>query len=466
VTARTRPAAALALLLLLPAALRAALGPRYGGELTVGVLDLPPTLEPTVPRSQGARLLAGLAGEGLVGGGPDAVPTPSLAESWAASAAGREWTLTLRTAARFHDDTPLTSEATVRSLRRFLRGPGAAAAHLAEALEGGPAFRSRVNEDLPGLSAPDPRRIVLRTDGPRALPLLPLASPAAAITSPTGAGAGPFVPTVVLPGRRVVLTAFGGHARGRPFLDRVQVVAAPDAPALHVELRAGRIDLGAGEAGLSALAATFLLMLDPAHPPFDQADARAAVAAAIDRVEMAAKLIPGGDPAPFLLVPGLLPALGAEAPRSRAPARGTLTLAVGTDVPPLLSQRVVAHLITLGLTVRVLPANPASVREVPASARLLLWSPELPEAGLALEELAALASHPPGAQDPLAAAARELDLDRRRVLLYRAEAALRAENILVPLGSVPLSFGGRAGVHGARLDLSGRLSLEDAWTEP
>jgi ABC-type transport system substrate-binding protein len=466
VTARTRPALALTLLLLLPAALRAALGPRYGGELTVGVLDLPPSLEPTVPRGPGARLLAGLAGEGLVGGGPDAVPTPSLAESWAASAAGREWTLTLRPLARFQDDTPLTSEATVRSLRRFLRGPGAAAAHLAESLEGGQSFRSRTTEDLPGLSAPDPRRVVLRTDGPRSLPLLPLASPAAAITSPTGAGAGPFVPTVVLPGRRVVLTAFGGHARGRPYLDRVQVVAAPDAPALHAELRAGRIDLGSGEPGVSALAATLLLVLDPARPPFDQADARGAVAAAIDRAEMAAKLIPGGDPAPFLLVPGLLPSLGAEAPRARAPVRGTVTMAVSTDVPPLLSQRVVAHLVTLGLSVRVVPSDPATVRQVPASARLLLWSPEIPESGLALEELADLARHPSGARDLLAAAARELDLDRRRVLLYRAEAGLRAETVLVPLSSVPLSFGGRAGVHGARLELTGRLCLEDAWIEP
>jgi hypothetical protein len=466
VNARTRPGALLALLLLLPGALRAALGPRYGGELTVGVLDLPPTLEPAVPQGSGARLLAGLVGEGLLGSGPDGIPTPSLAESWAASAAGREWTLTLRPAARFQDDTPLTSEATVRSLRRFLRGPGAAAAHLAETLEGGQAFRSRTSEDLPGLSTSDPRRVVLRTDGPRSLPLLPLASPAAAITSPAGAGAGPFVPTVVLPRRRVVLTAFGGHARGRPYLDRVQVVAASDAPALQAELRAGRIDLSSGDPGVSALAATLLLMLDPAHPPFDRPDARAAVAAAIDRVEMAGKLIPGGDPAPFLLVPGLLPALGAEAPRARAASRGSLTMAVGTDVPPLLSQRVVAHLVTLGLTVRVLPGNPATVREVPAAARLLLWSPELPEAGLALEELAALAPFPPGTRAPLAAAARELDLDRRRVLLYRAEAGLRAENILVPLGSVPIAFGGRPGVHGLRLDLTGRLCLEDAWIEP
>ncbi len=464
--AQTRRGAAVVLLLLLPGALRAALGPRYGGELTVGVLDLPPTVEPAVPRGPAARLLAGLVGEGLVGGGEGGIATPSLAESWAASATGREWTLTLRPAARFHDDTPLTSEATVRSLRRFLRGPGAAAAHLAETLEGGPAFRLRTNEDLPGLSAPDPRRVVLRTDGPRALPLLPLASPAAAITSLTGAAAGPFVPTVVLPGRRVVLTAFGGHARGRPYLDRVQVVAVPDAPALHAELRAGRIDLAPGEPGVSALAATLLLMLDPAHPPFDRPEGRAAVAGAIDRVEMASKLIPGGDPAPFLLVPGLLPALGAEPPRVRATLRGTLTMAVGKDVPPLLSQRVVAHLVTLGLTVRVVPGNPATVPEVTASARLLLWSPEVPEAGLALEELAAQAPYPSGARALLAAAAHELDLDRRRVLLYRAEADLRAENRLVPLGSVPLAFGGRPGVHGPRVDLTGRLCLEDAWIEP
>lgn len=63
-------------------------------------------------------------------------------------------------------------------------------------------------------------------------------------------------------------------------------------------------------------------------------------------------------------------------------------------------------------------------------------------------------------------AALGLDLDRRRTALQEAEAALRADRTLIPLCLVPASFSARPGVHGARLDASGRLLLEDAWTEP
>jgi hypothetical protein len=141
-------------------------------------------------------------------------------------------------------------------------------------------------------------------------------------------------------------------------------------------------------------------------------------------------------------------------------------MAVSTDVPPLLSQRVVAHLVALGFGVRVVPASPATLAAIPASACLFPFSPEVPEAGLALEELYALGPPLPAARSLLDAAAREADLDRRRVILYRAEATLRQENVLVPLASIPLALGGRPGIHRLTLDLAGRPSLEDAWVEP
>jgi hypothetical protein len=69
-------------------------------------------------------------------------------------------------------------------------------------------------------------------------------------------------------------------------------------------------------------------------------------------------------------------------------------------------------------------------------------------------------------EEALVAASRELDLDRRRAILHAAEAALRDQAKLIPVASVPVSFRARAGVHGLRVDLSGRLVLEDAWREP
>jgi hypothetical protein len=145
---------------------------------------------------------------------------------------------------------------------------------------------------------------------------------------------------------------------------------------------------------------------------------------------------------------------------------GDLLLAVARDVPRLASQRVVAHLGALGLRVTALPVDPGTVSPPGAAARLQLFIPEVPEAELALLELRRLVPPVTPTDEPLTQASLERDPNRRRVLLYRAEAALRAGDRLVPLLAVPISCVARAGVHGARVDLRGRLILEDAWVEP
>ena len=464
---RAGPCAATALLAtLVPLLLQAALGPRYGGELKVGVAELPGTIEPGAERGLGAGVLSALVHETLVGVDEGGFPSPALAQGWSTAAGGREWTLRLREGAAFHDGRPVGAADAARSIRRFLRSPSFAAARLAEGLEGGEGFRSRRSEELTGIAAPDAKRLVLRFSQPTALPLAPLAAAAAAITGPGGAGAGPFVPAAPVPGRRLALTAFSGHVRGRPYLDRVEVVALPDASSAPAEVASGRVDIAPGEPGITRLASTLLLILDPSRPPFDRPAARAAVAAAIDRGDLVRHLLPGGDAAPSLLVPALLPPLGLGESPSAGRVTGTATLAVGLDVPPVASQRVVAHLTALGLRVGVVPSSPATVVAAPTHARLVMWSPEVPEAGLALAELAALARPGPAAWAELGGALDETEPARRRARLHRAEAALRSEWVLVPLASVPVSYRTRPGVHGAAIDLGGRLVLEDAWVEP
>src|SRR5262249_52511372 len=120
VTRRSVGAAA-ALLVLAPWLLQAALGPRYGGELKVGVLELPATTEPGIERGGGAGLVAALVHETLVGVDEEGFPSPALAQGWTAAAGGREWTLRLREGALFHDGRPVTAADAARSLRRFLR---------------------------------------------------------------------------------------------------------------------------------------------------------------------------------------------------------------------------------------------------------------------------------------------------------------------------------------------------------
>jgi hypothetical protein len=124
---------------------------------------------------------------------------------------------------------------------------------------------------------------------------------------------------------------------------------------------------------------------------------------------------------------------------------------------------VVALLASAGVETRVTALSPEGARDSKRGARLLLFSPEVSEAALALSELAALA----GLKAPsLETASSEVDPDRRRALLERASKELEAASVLLPLATVPVSFGAGSRLHGAHVDLTGRLVLEDAWLEP
>jgi MarR-like DNA-binding transcriptional regulator SgrR of sgrS sRNA len=460
--------ALIALTLLLPLLAEAALGPRYGGDLKVGVPDLPAQVNAGVPYGSGPALCQALVHETLLDLDGDGLPVPALATSWSANRDGNTWTLSLREGALFHDGRPITAADAVRSLRRFLRGPSAAADALAGDVTGGAAFRAGRSEDLPGIEAADARRLILRFDRAPARPLALLTSPAAAVTSDSGAGAGPFVPTLAS-GRQLTLTAFGGHVRGRPFLDSVVLENDVEMADVDGELRARRLDLAPVTGEGARPAGTLLLVLDARQPPFDQAAVRAAVAGTLPPGPLLARFLAGGDTTARLLVPSLLPViLTTAAPAGNAALPSRLTLAVDRELPPLLSQRVVAFLANAGTRVDVLPLSAAEARsaEPVAPARLLLFRPEVAEASLALRELLALAGADAPALAEVEAAAREADPGRRQARLAQAEAALRARCVLVPLASLALSFRARPGIHGVRLDGSGRLSLEDAWSEP
>jgi hypothetical protein len=209
-----------------------------------------------------------------------------------------------------------------------------------------------------------------------------------------------------------------------------------------------------------------LLILEPAAPPLADGRTRALIAASVDRVQLARHFLPGGEPAESLLGPALLAPLPANSPRAPAgPATlsGRLVLRVASDVPHLASQRVVAHLSALGLEVQAVAAPTAAS---PGQPRLVVWYPEVAEAGLALEELAALAGSAAPIRAALEAADGVRDFDRRRADLQRVEEQLRAGHVLVPLARVPLPLGARPGVHALRVSASGSLVVEGAWVEP
>jgi ABC-type transport system substrate-binding protein len=286
--------------------------------------------------------------------------------------------------------------------------------------------------------------------------------------SESGRGAGPFVPGVFVPGRRAAFTPFAGHIRGRPYLDQLEVLALGDREAVRAARASGRIDV-ALEQGDAPAHALLLLSIDPERAPFRSKEARAVVAGAIDRGELVTRLVPGGRPFATLLRSAPLPP--DSPPRPPYPTAPPVlphrvTLRVGREVPPLVSQRIVAHLLDLGLSVEAVTQSEPAGRPARAELRLFLFLPEVAEPGLILEELAALVPPVPEAREALESARSELDPARRRALLARAEEALLTEAVLIPLAGFPLAPRAVEGVHGLRVTPAGRLVLEDAWREP
>jgi len=391
---RRRPALLLALALGGPFA-KAALGPLYGGDITVSVPALPRSLEPAEAEHAGHRLALGLVHETLVTLDAAGQIGPGLARVPLPAASGRELRFELESDARFHDDTPVTADAAVRSLRRFLEA------------DAGAELRATLEPD--GVFAPDASHLVLRFRDAMIGAPPGLASPAAAITSPEGAGAGPFVPTLSVPEHRFALTAFAGHVRGRPYLDGVTLVAQPDPERRSADVAGGRAD-----AALDAVPArpfwpprqaSLVLVLDASQPPCDRIQAREALAAAAASADVAS-FVPGAFPA--APTPGAVPPLGF----------GSLTLVVATDVPPAASQRLAAVLESLGGQVSLDVRAPLEARHAAAPVRLVLVPTE-PE----------------------------------------------GTDTLVPLARLPIQVAARGGLHGLRLAVDGRLVLESAWVE-
>lgn len=446
----------------------AALGPRYGGELRVSVVASRIDLDPQVADDSSGRFITALVHESLLRRGPDSTLEPNLVQSWTPGPDSGEWTLTLATGLRFHDGSPVTMAAVMRSLRRFLRSGAPAAAALASRLDGGEAFRSGESSDLAGMERGEGRELRLHFRGATApSDLLPLTSQAAAIVSEGGAGCGPFVPTVTAGGEGVFV-AFSGHLRGRPYLDRVRIKLAANGHRAAVDWRVGRVQgtVGAVETrppSRTSTPALLLLVLDPSSAAFSSATTRARVAQTIDRESLVRRLLPESEPWDRLLAergaaPVIRPVSASGAPLRKT----TIVLAVDQSLSPLVSQRILAHLASIGISARVVAADARAARHVTADARLLVFEPEQDEAALWLQEILTLV---PGGGSEAATAVSEVDPAIRAEHAAEIEKRLLETGSLIPLAHLwrPATFA--ATVHDADAGRKPPL-VEDAWLEP
>ncbi|MFB4278600.1 ABC transporter substrate-binding protein [Nonomuraea sp. MTCD27] len=243
-------------------------------------------------------------------------PVPALAASWAVADGGRRWTFTLREGVRFSDGTPLTAEAAVANVERFLRiaprqsaffsldaGMEAAYGKVADVrAEGG-----KVVFDLKEAVADLPGRLA----GFYSMIQSPKAFAASGDFAGKPVGTGPYTLVEWAKGQRAVLAANPHYYGAAPAYDKIVVRVIPDANARVAALRAGEVDglidkgallpgqvaAVAGDGGFRVVRSpsvlTHYLTFNASRKPFSDARLREAADLAVDRRAIAAKLLAG-----------------------------------------------------------------------------------------------------------------------------------------------------------------------------
>lgn len=214
--------------------------PRQGGHLTVGVAgggasDTLDAHDPTdnVDIARNFALYASLmryANDGTI--------EPYLAESLESNDDGTEWTLVLKEGLTFHDDSPVTADSVVFSLKRILD----------------PDAPQRGAGDMPGvdpekLERVDERTVRIHVDEP--LVTLPeaLAEYYNAIVPEDydpddPIGCGPFKYSEFVVGDYSVFERHEGfHIEGQPYVDSLEIVDFPEDDARVNALTSGNVDI-------------------------------------------------------------------------------------------------------------------------------------------------------------------------------------------------------------------------------
>ena len=298
-------AAAMALLLVAPAALGQAPGPRYGGTLRAGMQTDPVGLDPHLTTATATRNMMENVYDTAVQVDPTLRIVPGLATSWQTSADGLTWTFTLRGNVKFHNGRALTADDLVYSLNR-IRDPKTKSP------------RASDFSVIDTVTATGPLTVAVRLKQPFSPLLAKLASSLNVIVphevvekdgdlNTQVVGTGPFRFVEYTPQQRLVLVRsgdfWGYDATGRrlPYIDRIEFNFYPDAVARTTALRTGNVDwieyVPSSEVQslrgdpnvqvVGGLSANFrAIYINTAVAPFNNVKVRQAMAWAVDRKQI------------------------------------------------------------------------------------------------------------------------------------------------------------------------------------
>lgn len=275
--------------------------PRRGGTLKISVDQAVGKLNPLITRVNPEYLVAELLYSGLTRLKYDMSAEPDLAQSWTHSPDLLEWTFVLRKGLTFHDGSACAAADVVATFEAIL-----------DAKTASPA-RQNVGP-IAKVTAKDASTVVFTLSSPFADLPVTLAYtnakivPAAVIKAGLArldreaVGTGPFKLVSYEPERQVVVTRNDAYYdKGRPYLDRVQVVVYPDPTAEGSALIAGDTDMVASlpptEYGRVAKASGVKGLRIPSGQfcnvnfgcdakPFNDARVRQALGLTIDRTAM------------------------------------------------------------------------------------------------------------------------------------------------------------------------------------
>lgn len=229
---------------------------------------------------------------------------PGLATEWTSDSAFKTWTFTLRQGVKFHDGTPLTAEAVVRSFKAIPGFPHTIAA-------------SGADKVVFGLSVPDANFIQVV-----AQPYYSVISPKMIEDPAAVAGTGPFLFVSWDKGKQVVIKKNPLFWQKPADLDEVRFIVHAGQAALLDALSSGSIDLVdylvgnnlkeyRGNPNLKVASimgnSTGFLNMNTQRPPFNDKRVRKAVAMALNPFELTKRFFAGsaGAPASSMVPPTL-----------------------------------------------------------------------------------------------------------------------------------------------------------------
>lgn len=291
----------------------------------------PETLDPHRARGVSASNILRDLYEGLTTESAAGAIEPGAAERWQISADGLTWTFTLREQARWSDGTPVTAAAFAGSLRRALDpATGSPVSQLLAPLEGAaeiiagqwPASRL-------GVAAPDARTLVLRLRAPApqlaAILAQPVAFPVRAEALPDRiVGNGAYRLAAWTPQSRIELQRNPHYWNdAATAIDRVVYLPTENPASELKRYRAGELDwtdtvpvsqlrwirehLGA-ELQVAPYLGLYYYGFNLTRPPFrDQPGLRRALALAVDREILTARITGAGEAPAYGWVPPGMP---------------------------------------------------------------------------------------------------------------------------------------------------------------